>query len=324
MYSFDEISALVQKAVRDLSLPQEPALLYDPIRYTLDAGGKRIRPLLALGCCALFSDRLEKALPVAMAIEVFHNFTLLHDDIMDNSSLRRGRETVHVKWDENTAILSGDAMLIYAYELASKSAPEKLPLIMPTLNRVFVGVCEGQQYDMDFENRNDVTAEEYLRMIGKKTAILMAGAMRTGAILGGADESTAEKLYEAGMLLGTAFQLQDDLLDTYGEASVWGKNIGDDIADNKKTYLLIRTLELAQGADRERLLSLIGSEPEGREEKIRTVKDIYARIGVKELTEAQVDGYFIRANAIIDTIPVDESRKQPLREIARTLVGRKK
>ena len=323
MHSLEKITQTVQEGIAGLHLPQEPALLYAPIRYTLDAGGKRIRPLLALGSFALFSDDLQKAVPAALAVEVFHNFTLLHDDIMDDSSLRRGRETVHVKWNENVAILSGDAMLIYAYELASRSAPEKLPRIMPLLNRIFMGVCEGQQYDMDFENRNDVTADEYLHMIGLKTAVLLAGAMQVGAILGGADETGAALLYDAGMRLGTAFQLQDDLLDTYGDAGVWGKNTGDDIADNKKTYLLIKALELGDARDKARLIDLASSSV-GREEKIEAVKAIYAKTNVRELTEALVDDYFTRASAIIDAVPVDEDRKQPLRELAQTLVGREK
>lgn len=324
MHTFESIVELMQDSVKALSLPAEPALLYDPIRYTLDAGGKRIRPLLALGVCSLFSDELEKALPSALSIEVFHNFTLLHDDIMDNSSLRRGRDTVHVKWNDNVAILSGDAMLIYAYNLASGSAPEKMPQIMPVLSRVFMGVCEGQVYDMDFENRTDVTADEYIDMIGLKTAILMAGAMQVGAILGGADETTANHLYEAGMHLGTAFQLQDDLLDTYGDTAVWGKNIGDDIADNKKTYLLIRALELAKGHDKEQLLGLISAEGLGREEKIAAVKAIYAKTGVKEQAEALIEKYFGLATDIINAVPVEDGRKQAFREIAQTLVGRKK
>ena len=324
MHSFEDIVELTDKAISGLSLPGEPARLYEPIRYTLESGGKRIRPLLALGCCALFSDDLEQALPVAVGIEVFHNFTLLHDDIMDNSSLRRGRETVHVKWNENTAILSGDAMLIYAYELALNSAPDKLARIVPTLNRIFMGVCEGQQHDMDFETRPDVTTDEYLAMTGLKTAVLIAGAMRVGAVIGGADDETAEQLYRAGMLLGTAFQLQDDLLDTYGEPTKWGKNLGDDIADNKKTFLLIRALEVAQEEDRKQLLDLMVPAGISREEKIGAVKAVYAKTGVKEQAEALVDDYFARANAIIDAVPVEDTRKQPLREMAKALVGREK
>jgi geranylgeranyl diphosphate synthase type II len=324
MHSFEEITALMERSVRELTLPAEPALLYDPIRYTLDAGGKRIRPLLALGSCALFTDELKKAVPAAMAIEVFHNFTLLHDDIMDQSALRRGRETVHVRWNENVAILSGDAMLIYAYQLAALSAPEKLAQVMHVLNRVFTGVCEGQVYDMDFESRIDVTHDEYLRMIGQKTAVLMAGALQVGAILGGADEAAAEQLHQAGMHLGTAFQLQDDLLDTYGEPAIWGKNLGDDIADNKKTYLLIRALETAGSADRKELLALLAARDMDRREKFSAVRAIYATTGVREQTESLILKYFNATWDILDALPVEEHRKEPLRKIVETLEGRKK
>lgn len=322
--SFDEITALVERSVEALALPAEPDLLYDPIRYTLAAGGKRIRPLLVLASCALFTDELERAIPAAMAIEVFHNFTLLHDDIMDRSALRRGRPTVHMRWNENVAILSGDAMVIHAYELAAKSAPDKLPEIMSVLGRVFRGVCEGQIHDMAFEERLDVTAEEYLRMIALKTAVLMAGALQVGALLGGADEASAFRLYEAGMHIGTAFQLQDDLLDTYGEHAVWGKNIGDDIVDNKKTYLLIRALARVRSADREELHSLLVSTDTGREEKIAAVKAIYARTGIREETEGLIADYFRRAQELLDALPVDEPRKRPLQEIIQKLISRKK
>lgn len=325
--SFDALTDLVERSVGALALPEEPALLYDPIRYTLAAGGKRIRPLLALASCALFTDESERAVPAAMAIEVFHNFTLLHDDLMDRSSLRRGRRTVHLCWDDNTAILSGDAMLIHAYELVCGSMPEKWPQILPVLNRVFAGVCQGQRYDMDFECRTTVGADEYLHMIGLKTAVLMAGALQAGALSGGAGPAIAGQLYQAGMHLGTAFQLQDDLLDTYGAEGVWGKDPGDDIADNKKTYLLIRALELAGPRDRDRLLELTTAkpaEPLDRAAKIAAVKDIYARTGVKALTEALIEDYFARASALIDAVPVAEPRKRLLRQTARALVGREK
>ncbi len=324
MQTLNDISQKIDRALRELALPEEPSTLYAPIRYTLAAGGKRVRPLLVLGGFSLFADDLRGAMPAALAIEVFHNFTLLHDDLMDRSALRRGRPTVQVQWNDNAAILSGDAMLIHAYELIARSNAEKLPLILPVLNRVFAGVCEGQQYDMDFEGRTDVTADEYLHMIGLKTAVLMAGALQAGALLGGADAQEASRLYQAGMHLGTAFQLQDDLLDTYGDTTVWGKNPGDDIADNKKTYLLIEALELAEPSDKARLLELIADKPADRQAKIAAVKEIYARTGVKELTEALVDEYFAKAGALIDAVEVSESRKSLLREVAKTLVGRKK
>jgi len=324
MHTLENITELVRTSVESLRSPAEPALLYDPIRYTLEAGGKRIRPILVLASAALFTDDLARAVPAAMAIEVFHNFTLLHDDIMDCSDLRRGRQTVHVKWDENVAILSGDGMLIYAYELASKSDPAKLPLILPVLNTTFMGICEGQVYDMDFEHRNDVSAEEYLRMISMKTAVLMAGSMQVGAILGHADESVARELHEAGMHLGTAFQLQDDLLDTYGDTSVLGKNTGDDIASNKKTFLLIKALERAGEKDRQELLALTSTTEIERAQKIAAVKAIYARTETREETEALVDRYFGMATEIIDRLDVPEDRKTALRGAMEMLIGRDK
>jgi geranylgeranyl diphosphate synthase type II len=324
MYTFDQIARMAAEAVEELRLPAEPALLYDPIRYTLSGGGKRIRPILTLSSCALFSDEVQKSLPAALAIEVFHNFTLLHDDLMDNSSLRRGRETVHVRWNNDVAILSGDAMLVYAYELAAQSDPDKIPQLLAILNRIFVGVCQGQQYDMDFEQVDTVTADQYLHMIGLKTAVLMAGAMQAGAWLGGADEALAEQVYEAGMHLGMAFQLQDDWLDTFGDTQTLGKNTGDDIASNKKTFLLIKARELASPTQREELDGLMRSTDLSREEKTERVKALYVSSGAKALTEKLIDDYFNDFSRLLDQIRIDEPRKQPLREVARKLIGREK
>ena len=324
MYSFDQLVDLTHRSVAALKLPAEPKLLYQPIQYTLDAGGKRIRPLLALGCCGLFTDDVTLAVPAAMGIEVFHNFTLLHDDIMDKADRRRGRETVHVKWDENVAILSGDAMLIYAYALFSQSKPEQMPVLFPVFNRIVMGVCEGQSYDMVYETRNDVTVEEYLKMIELKTAILIAGSARIGAVTGGADAGTAQNIYEAGMNLGMAFQLQDDLLDTYGDPEVFGKNLGGDIASNKKTFLLIKALELSQGAVKKELLDLISTEPADRQEKFEAVKTIYDETGARALAESLRDDYYGKGMRIIDQLPVKETRKEPLREVCKLLVQRDK
>jgi geranylgeranyl diphosphate synthase type II len=324
MYTFDELIALTRRSVAGLTLPAEPERLFQPIRYTLDAGGKRVRPLLTLACCGLFTDDVPAAVPAAMGIEVFHNFTLLHDDIMDKADRRRGRETVHVKWNENVAILSGDAMLIYAYDLFSQSDPARMTALFPVFNRIVMGVCEGQSYDMVYETRNDVTLDEYLMMIGLKTAILIAGSARIGAVAGGADAASAEALYEAGMNLGMAFQLQDDLLDTYGDPEVFGKNLGGDIASNKKTFLLIKALELSQGAARERLLALISDEPADRRAKFEAVKAVYDETGARALTESLRDDYYDRATAIIDRLPVAEARKEPLRAVCGLFVDREK
>jgi geranylgeranyl diphosphate synthase type II len=324
MYTFDELVSLTRRSLDGLSLPAEPRMLYRPIRDALDAGGKRVRPLLALSCCGLFSDDVPAAVPAAMGIEVFHNFTLLHDDIMDRADRRRGRETVHVKWNENVAILSGDAMLIYAYELFSQSDPERMAALFPVFNRVVMGVCEGQSYDMVYETRLDVTVGEYLMMIERKTAILIAGAARIGAVSGGADEAAAEALYEAGMNLGMAFQLQDDLLDTYGDPEVFGKNLGGDIASNKKTFLLIKALELSEGATRRRLLALISDAPADRQAKFEAARAIYDETGARALAESLRDDYYDRAVAIIDRLPVENGRKEPLRAVCRLFVDREK
>lgn len=324
MHTFDELVELTRRSIAELTLPAEPERLYRPIRYALEAGGKRVRPLLTLAACALYTDRAEAALPAAMGIEVFHNFTLLHDDIMDRADKRRGRPTVHVKWNENVAILSGDAMLIYAYELFSRSEPERMATLFPVFNRVVMGVCEGQSYDMVYETRNDVTVSEYLRMIELKTAILIAGAARIGAAVGGAPGADAAALYEAGMNLGMAFQLQDDLLDTYGDPEVFGKNLGGDIASNKKTFLLIKAFELSDAATRARLLALVTEEPASRRAKFEAVRAIYDATGARALAESLRDDYYDRALAIIDRLPVAEARKAPLRAVCRLFVEREK
>lgn len=324
MLTYLELSELINRTVAGLTLSEEPKLLFDPIRYTLAAGGKRVRPLLALGSCSLFTDAVQPALPAAMGIEVFHNFTLLHDDIMDKSVMRRGRDTVHIKWNENVAILSGDAMLIYAYDLLSQSDETKVSRLFPVFNRMVMGVCEGQMYDMEFETRSDVRVEEYLQMIERKTAVLFAGAAQIGAIMGGADQATAQKLYDFGINLGMAFQLQDDWLDTYGDPKTFGKNIGGDIMSNKKTFLLIKALELSQGELKEALTHWISGTVFDREEKFEAVKAIYQKTGVKRLAEELLEDYFVRATEMLDGLDLPEERKGLLREITRILVKRDK
>lgn len=222
MYSFNELQGIFEQELRSMKWPREPRLLYEPIAYSLEEGGKRIRPVALLMACSAFRGGIDAAKPAAMAIEVFHNFTLLHDDIMDRSDMRRGKPAVHTRWNDNVAILSGDAMMIWAYRLLSQCDEAVLPQLLAVFTDVAVGVCEGQQYDMDFESRDDVTVEEYLRMIELKTAVLLAGALKIGALCGGAEPVQAELLYRFGIDLGMAFQLQDDLLDTYGDPAVFG------------------------------------------------------------------------------------------------------
>ncbi len=324
MQSFEKLSDRINRAVAELELPAEPATLFGPVRYTMDAGGKRIRPALALAACNLFCEDVERAVDAALGIEVFHNFTLLHADIMDNASLRRGRPTVHERWSANTAILSGDAMTIRAYELVSQVEPRVLPAVLAVFNRMAMGVCQGQQYDMDFEQRLDVSKTEYLRMIELKCAVLLGGAARIGAIVGGAVEAEAQKLYNFGVALGLAFQLQDDLLDTYGDPETFGKAIGGDILAGKKTFLLIHALEHAEGGTQERLLHLIQAPGLDPQQKIAEMRALYTETGAEEAVRDMVFVYFRQADMILHDIKVDAARKSTLREIADALKNRKK
>ncbi len=324
MYSLHELIALSERELAQLFYSDRPAGLYDPIRYALNEGGKRIRPALVLMACNLFQEAVAVAKPVALAIEVFHNFTLLHDDIMDNADTRRGKPSVRKKWNDNTAILSGDAMLICAYRLLSDCDEKLLPKLLPVFNEVAIGVCEGQQYDMDFERRNDVSEKEYLHMIELKTAVLLAGALKLGAICGGANDVATDLLYQYGISLGLAFQLQDDLLDTYADLDLLGKPVGGDILEGKKTFLLINALARADHATRLDLLELLADREVPPTEKVARVRAIYDRLGIRELTERAVSAYFADANLALDALEVTPDRLSPLRELTAELRGRKK
>ena len=324
MHDRQALNAMVEQALQHLKWPSKPEGLYAPIAYTLEGGGKRIRPVILLMACDMFGGDLNAALPAAIATEVFHNFTLLHDDIMDNAPTRRGKPTVHTRWNSNTAILSGDAMLICAYRILMQSPIVSLPALAETFNRLAIEVCEGQQYDMDFETRNDVTAEEYLNMIGLKTGALIAGALRMGAILAGASNTDAETLAEFGMNLGIAFQLQDDLLDTYGDPSRLGKAVGGDIACNKKTFLLINALTLAPTGTRKELTLIMADRRIDAAEKFTRVRALYDKLGIRELTEQKASEYFDRALAALDRLPLDNTRKEPFKELAHSLIDRQK
>lgn len=296
MRTIDEYIELANKAVAGISCPKEPKGLYEPIVYGLSQGGKRLRPAILLAACDAVGGDCLKALPQAAAIEMYHNFTLLHDDVMDNADLRRGKPTVCSKWDDNTAILSGDAMLTMATRLVCDGVePEKAVRLLGEFSRTAMGVYEGQQYDMEFERRKDVGIGEYIDMIRLKTSVLLAGACRIGAIMGGADERIAAALYEFAENLGIAFQLQDDWLDVYGDPKVFGKAIGGDILNNKKTYLLITAMSLAEGADKEELDSWLGDSIHFAGEKVAAVTAIYNRLNVGELCLRQVEEYSRRA-----------------------------
>jgi geranylgeranyl diphosphate synthase type II len=303
----------------DSSLPEN---LYRPISYSLQAGGKRLRPMLVLAGYSLFGDNPEEAIPAALALEIFHNFTLLHDDIMDKAEVRRNRPSVHIRYSENSAILSGDAMAFLAYRYLLQCKSEQIDTILSLFTETAIGVCEGQQMDMDFENKLEVSPEDYLEMIRLKSAVLLACALKTGGLLGGCSVSQAEWLYDAGINLGLAFQLQDDLLDTFGAEEVFGKKTGGDIVSNKNTYLLVQALLLAGPGQRKELESWITRPVFAREEKINAVREIYNQLSMKEQTENKIQYYFKEAVKLIKNLGIAPERKDFLLHLVRALSGR--
>ena len=307
-----------------LTFPVQPRELFAPIEYSLEEGGKRLRPTLLLMACNLFSEQPREALPAAAAVEVFHNFTLLHDDIMDNAEVRRGKPSVHRRWGANAAILSGDAMMIYAYSLLEQCDPHLLPALLETFNRMAMEVCEGQQYDMDFEHRESVDIQEYLNMIRLKTSALLIGSVKLGAMIGRADGESLDKLDRFATQLGLAFQLQDDLLDTYGNQKSLGKAIGGDILEGKKTYLMIQALESATPAQRTLLLTTPHDESLTATEKILRVKALYDQLGIARLTEEAISRHTALAVEAIDSLQINTERKAPLRALALGLLNRNK
>ena len=323
MQTTDQLLAAIENYLAQYDSPAEPERLYDPIRYALSGGGKRLRPLLVLLTCSLYTDDIRPALPAAAAVEMFHNFTLLHDDIMDDAPVRRGKPSVYAKWGENCAILSGDAMLICAYRLLSQCDERLLPQLLRVFNEMALQVCEGQQYDMDFETKPKVSVVEYMHMIELKTSVLLAGAAVIGALLGNAPEEDCRKLQRFAIELGLAFQLQDDLLDSYGDERL-GKTIGGDILEGKKTYLMITAMSHASEEDREVLRSTAANAALSDAEKIAAVKAVYDRYDVPRLTEQQISIRFDRALAVLDKISAEPVRVQLLKEFARSLMGRSK
>lgn len=315
---------LIENRLASFDYGVKPVELHEPIRYILSLGGKRIRPVLTLMTSKIFNDDLENAIHPALGIEVFHNFTLLHDDIMDNAPIRRGKMTVHEKWDANIAILSGDLMLIRAYDLMIKTDQADIKKILEKFNKCTAEVCEGQQYDMSYETRSSVSEFEYLEMIKLKTAVLLGFAIELGAILGGAEESLGNKLYEFGINIGLGFQLKDDLLDVYADKAKFGKQVGGDIISNKKTYLLIKALELAQGDTKKELTYWINKKDFDSEEKVKAVVDIYNKLGIKELSETKMNDYFDKGLEILDALDVDMQKKTPLKNLALLLIDREK
>ena len=312
----------INKEILNLDWDREPHGLYEPIEYTLAAGGKRVRPQLAMIASQLFGGKDEEVLPAALALEVFHNFTLLHDDVMDKADVRRGRPTVHVKWNENTAILSGDQMLIEAYKLLSGVPADKLPKVMQLFNKMATEICEGQQYDVDFESQEHVTIEEYLKMIRLKTSVLLANALQTGAYIAGADEQAQEALYQFGIHIGLAFQIQDDILDVWGNPETFGKAVGGDISCNKKTFVYLEAMRrLGDEAKGNELQQWYSQVLEDNTEKIAAVKEIFEQLGVRAVCEKVVEDYTQKALDILDKLPQNQATEQ-LRKLADKLNNR--
>jgi geranylgeranyl diphosphate synthase type II len=324
MFSLKASQNLIQARLKEIGLPDSPMNLYDPIRYILETDGKRIRPALVLMGCNVFSDDISQAIHAAMAVEVFHNFTLMHDDIMDQSVMRRNRPAVHIKWNQNIAILSGDTMLIKAYELLSATPASSVVSVLKLFNQTALRVCEGQQYDMDFEHSLDITLGEYLNMVELKTAVLLAAALKIGAVIGGAEDRQADLLYEFGRNVGIAFQLQDDMLDVYGDPILFGKMTGNDIVSNKKTVLLVQALHASDGQRRKELLRWLKAEKFDRDEKIQCMKDIYDQLNLESHTTSMVMRYHQQALAMLDDLSCHSERKAVLRQFSEALMDRKK
>lgn len=319
----EELLVKVNDFLDNLKYERKPSGLYDPVKYVLSMGGKRIRPVLMLLSYGLFKDDVESVLMPACALETYHNYTLLHDDLMDNADMRRGHETVHRKWDANTAILSGDSMLVLAYERMAKCNPVYLSDVLHTFTETALEIGEGQQYDMEFETRNDVTENEYIEMIRLKTSVLLACAQKIGAILAGASKQDQDNLYKFGEQIGLAFQLQDDYLDVYGDPKVFGKKVGGDIICNKKTYMLINAYNRADAEQRRELQHWMEAETFNSDEKVAAVTAIYNKVGVDKLAIEKIAYYFEESKKYLDAVQVSDERKAELRLYAQKMMHRK-
>nr|WP_321221594.1 polyprenyl synthetase family protein [uncultured Psychroserpens sp.] len=302
--------------------PKEPKNLYEPIDYILQLGGKRLRPVLTLITAEIFNCDYKKALDAALSVEVFHNFSLVHDDIMDDAPLRRGQTTVHEKWDINTGILSGDAMLIMAYQLFENYDSKQFLELAKLFSKTALEVCEGQQYDVDFETRDDVTIAEYLKMIEYKTAVLVGAAMKMGAIVANASQDCQDSIYNFGKHLGIAFQLQDDYLDAFGDPKTFGKQVGGDIIENKKTYLYLKAVEFSNDDDKLQLEHLYGVNPSDPSDKIETVKQLFISSGSAEATKQEIENYTNKAFSVLDSLKISEENKEALKAFGNNLMNR--
>lgn len=323
MYNQVQLKDFVERAIANLSYNEEAEKLIEPIRYVMSIGGKRLRPVLTLMACNLFKSTIDDAVLPAAGIEIFHNFTLVHDDIIDNAPVRRGLPTVHSKWNINQAVLSGDVMAFIANDCFLRTPERCLAEVFRIFNKAAIEVCVGQQMDIDFEKRSHVSRTDYLRMIELKTAVLLAASAKIGAVIGGADENDAGSIYDFGLNLGLAFQIQDDLLDTYGEAEVFGKKTGGDIVSNKKTYLLVKALEIATPSQLEKLQYLMDNEKDP-DLKIKHVVEIYDHLKIRQLTETLAGEYINAAFRSLEKIPVADERKEEIIMLANTLIGREK
>jgi len=322
MHSVEYLMNKIQDAFPEGNFLGVPIELYDPIEYTLSQGGKRLRPLLVLLSCEMFGGNPDEAMNPAIGVEIFHNFTLLHDDIMDQAPLRRGTQTVYKKWDTNVAILSGDTMFVMAYEYVCRIAPPKLPDVLATFNDTARKVCEGQQYDMNFETQVKVNLDDYFMMIRLKTAVLIACCVKVGAIMAGADPQDAENIYNFGENLGMAFHLQDDLLDAFGDTSKFGKEIGGDIVTNKKTFLYLKAFELANGDTLDELEHLFNDHQNDPGQKVPRIQEIYQSLGIGIITHEIIEMYLKRAIFYLERVAVDEERKAGLRKLANEMINR--
>lgn len=323
MKTADELLTQVNAFLDALPYERTPKSLYEPIRYVLSMGGKRIRPVLMLLGYNLYKEDTDKILMNAIALEIYHNYTLLHDDLMDQADLRRGHETVHKKWDSNTAILSGDSMLVLAYERMAQCDSRHLADVLSLFTTTALEIGEGQQYDMEFETRDDVREEEYIEMIRLKTSVLLACALKIGAILADASAEDADNLYKFGEQIGLAFQLQDDYLDVYGDSKVFGKKIGGDITSNKKTFMLINAFSHANEAQRQELEKWVNAKSFDREEKIAAVTRLYNEIGIDKMAQAKIAYYFEQSKKYLDAVQVSAERKEELQKYAQRMMKRK-
>jgi geranylgeranyl diphosphate synthase, type II len=322
MHAISYYQEIVSAHFNSVTFEKEPNNLYEPIRYILSLGGKRLRPVLTLMATEVFDTDCKKALSAATAIEVFHNFSLIHDDIMDDAPLRRGNETVHEKWNINTGILSGDAMLILAYQFFENYEPRVFCELAKLFSKTALEVCEGQQYDVDFETRDDVTIAEYLKMIEYKTAVLVGAAMKMGAIVAETSEENANLIYDFGLNLGLAFQLQDDYLDAFGNPETFGKQVGGDIIENKKTYLYLKAMEFAKGDEKEQLLHLFSIQPIDNTDKINSVKQIFNQTGASEATQKAIENYTLKAFDTLNKMQIGNDKKEILKAFGENLMKR--